>query len=215
MECEFASSREASQVSVNIAGHEVPKKDVFRYLGSILHKGGEIDEDVSHRIRAGWLKWRSASGFLCDRKMPLRLKGKFYRTAVRPAMLYGAECWPAKKQHEHKMGVAEMRMLRWMCGHTRLDRIRNEDIRNKVGVAPVEEKMREHRLRWFGHVLRRPLDAPVRKKVCFQENEGKRGRGRPKVTWAKVVKHDLLEWEIDWRAVVDRRKWREAISVEE
>ena len=165
MECKFDPTREATQTSLNMLGQEVPKKDVFRYLGSILHKEGEIDEDVSHRIRAGWMKWRSASGFLCDRKIPLRLKGKFYRTAVRPAMLYGAECWPVKKQHEHKMGVAEMRMLRWMCGHTRMDKIRNEDIRNKVGVAPVEEKMREHRLRWFGHVVRRPLDAPVRKSM--------------------------------------------------
>ena len=45
------------------------------------------------------------------------------------------------------MGVAEMRMLRWMCGHTRKDKIRNEDIRGKVGVAEIVGKMRENRLR--------------------------------------------------------------------
>lgn len=33
-----------------------------------------------------------------------------------------------------------MRMLRWMYGHTRLDRIRTEDIRKKVGVEPIEVK---------------------------------------------------------------------------
>ena len=45
------------------------------------------------------------------------------------------------------MGVAEMRMLRWMCGHTRKDKIGNEDIRGKVGVAEIVGKMRENRLR--------------------------------------------------------------------
>ena len=56
----------------------------------------DIDEDVRHRISAGWLKWRQASGILCDKRVPQKLKGKFYRTAIRPAMLYGAECWPTK-----------------------------------------------------------------------------------------------------------------------
>ena len=86
--------------------------------------------------------------------MPLSLKGKFYRTVVRPSLLYGTECWTIKKQHTQKISVAEMRMLRWMCGKTRMDKVRNEDIRSLVGVAPIEDKMREHRLRWFGHIGR-------------------------------------------------------------
>jgi hypothetical protein len=75
----------------------VPKKDTFRYLGSMLQKNGDIDEDVSHRIKAGWLKWRQASGVLCDPRVPLKLKCKFYRTAIRPVMLYEAEYWPTKR----------------------------------------------------------------------------------------------------------------------
>jgi hypothetical protein len=75
----------------------VPKKDTFRYLGSMLQKNGDIDEDVSHRIKAVWLKRCQASGFLCDPRVPLKLKGKFYRTTIRPTILYGAECWPTKR----------------------------------------------------------------------------------------------------------------------
>ena len=38
-------------------------------------------------------------------------------------------------------------MLRWMCGNTRRDKVKNEDIRIKIGVASIEEKMRENRIR--------------------------------------------------------------------
>jgi hypothetical protein len=118
-----------------------------------------------HRIKANWLKWRQASGVLCDPKVPLKLKGKFYRTAIRPDMLYGAECWPTKRRHVQQLSVAEMRMLRWICGNTRRDRVRNDDIRKRLGVAPVKEKLVHHRLRWFGYIQQRPTEAPVRSGV--------------------------------------------------
>jgi len=41
------------------------------------------------------------------------------------------------------MRITEMRMSRWICGHTKLDRIRNEVIRGKIRVASVEDKIRE------------------------------------------------------------------------
>ena len=48
-----------------------------------------------------------------------------------------------------------MRMLRWMCGKTMRDKVRNKQIRKIIEVAPIEEKMRENRLRWFGHIQKR------------------------------------------------------------
>jgi hypothetical protein len=94
---------------------------------------------------------------LCEKWVPQKLKGKFYRMAIRLVMLYGAECWPTKRRHIQQLSVAEMRMLRWLCGHIGRDRVRNEDIQDRVGVAPIEEKLIQHRLRWFGHVQRRPI----------------------------------------------------------
>jgi len=47
-------------------------------------------------------------------------------------------------------------MLRLMCGHTRKDKIQNGVVREKISVAPIEEKMTENWLRWFGHVQRSP-----------------------------------------------------------
>ena len=87
---------------------------------------------------------------LCHRRISLRVKGKVYKTVVRPAMMYGAETWAVKKAQEKKLDVAEMRMLRWMSGVTKMDRIRNErnkrtkvrDISRKVqesGIQPIQK----------------------------------------------------------------------------
>ena len=89
-------------------------------------------------------------------------------------MLYGTECWAIKRYHAQKMSVADMRILRWMCGNTRRDKMRNEDVRIKIGVAPIGEKMRENLLRWFGHVRRRPTDASVQRAERIKLEQVKR-----------------------------------------
>ena len=72
------------------------------------------------------MKGRLVLGVLCDKRMLIRFKEKFYRIAIRLAMTYGAKCWPIKKQYIHKRDITKMRILRWMCGKARNDRIRNE-----------------------------------------------------------------------------------------
>jgi hypothetical protein len=160
IKCNFSATMQ-DEGDVRLGGQVVPKKDTFRYLGSMFQKNRDIDKDVSHRIKVGWLKWRQASGVLCDPKVPPKLKGKFYRTVIQPTMLYGAECWPTKRRHVQQLSVAEKRMLQWICNHTRRDQVRNDDIHERLGVAPVEEKLVPHRLRWFGHMQRRPAEAPI------------------------------------------------------
>ncbi|VDO73956.1 unnamed protein product [Heligmosomoides polygyrus] len=72
----------------------------------------------------------------------------------------------------------ETMMLRWTAEVTRMDRIRNDAIRQKFGVAPIAEKMREARLRWYGHVLHGKEDSI--RKIGLNFEVGKRPRGRPK-----------------------------------
>ena len=73
--------------------------------------------------------------------------------------------------------VAEMRVIRWMCSYTRIDRIRNGVIRDLVKVTLIEDKMREIRLRWFGHVKRRSVNTPVKRCERINIPVGKRRRG--------------------------------------
>uniref|UniRef100_A0A0A9EZA5 Uncharacterized protein n=1 Tax=Arundo donax TaxID=35708 RepID=A0A0A9EZA5_ARUDO len=108
-------------------------------------------------------------------------------------MLYGTECWPTKRHYVQQLSVAEMRMLRWIYGHTRKDRVRNDDIRDRAGVAQIEDKLIQHRLRWFGHIQCRPLEAPVHSGILRRSNSVKRGKGRPNLTWEGSIKRDLKD----------------------
>ena len=69
-----------------------------------------------------------------------------------------------------------MHMLRWICDKTLKDRIRNEHIQEMVGVAPIEDKMRENLLQQFGHIQRRPLNASVRKSDLLIVHGNDRGK---------------------------------------
>ncbi|KAK3538125.1 hypothetical protein QTP70_030292 [Hemibagrus guttatus] len=141
--------------TVRLQGEEVKKVQEFKYLGSTVQSNGECGKEVKKRVQAGCNGWRKVLGVLCDRKISARIKGKVYRTVVRPAMLYGLETVSLSKRQESELEVAELKMLRFSLGVTRLDRIRNEYIRETAHVGRLGDKVREARLRWFGHVQRR------------------------------------------------------------
>jgi len=96
---------------VTLNGQEIPMSSHFKYLGPIIQKDREINSDVNHKIQAGWLKWKSTTGVLCGRNILLWLNEKFYRTAIKPALLYDTECWAIKRDHAQKISVAETCML--------------------------------------------------------------------------------------------------------
>ncbi|KAK3542339.1 hypothetical protein QTP86_025761 [Hemibagrus guttatus] len=141
--------------TVRLQGEEVKKVQEFKYLGSTVQSNGECGKEVKKRVQAGWNGWRKVWGVLCERKISARIKGKVYRTVVRAAMLYGLETVSLRKRQESELEVAELKMLRFSLGVTRLDRIRNEYIKGTAHVGRLGDKVREARLRWFGHVQRR------------------------------------------------------------
>ncbi|KAK3535914.1 hypothetical protein QTP70_021210 [Hemibagrus guttatus] len=96
---------------VRLQGEEVKKVQEFKYLGSTVQSNGECGKEVKERVQAGWNGWRKVSGVLCDQKISARIKGKVYRTVVRPAMLYGLETVSLRKRQESELEVAELKML--------------------------------------------------------------------------------------------------------
>ena len=105
------------------------------------------------------------------------------------------------------MEVTEMKMLRFAMGVMRKDKIINEHIRSTIEVEWLGMKMREGRLRWYGHVMRRYQEY-VGRKMMEMELAGKRRRGRPKRRFLDVVKEDMGEVGVKETDVEDRKMWR-------
>jgi hypothetical protein len=73
----------------------------------------------------------------------------------------------------------------------------------------------QHHLSWFGHIQRRPAEAPVRSGAVRRIGNERRGRGRPNLTWEESVKRDLKDWSITEELTLDMREWKLAIHVSE
>ena len=166
---EYLGCNEHQDAEIQLQGETLKRVKTFTYLGSTLAEYGELDAEVTHRVQSGWKNWKRVSGVLCDRRMNMKIKGKVYRTVVRPALMYGAETWALKKAQENKLEVAEMRMLRWMCGVTKLDKIRNERIRGTTKVGEITKKVQERRLKWYGYVMRREEHYVGRRAMVMKE----------------------------------------------
>ncbi|KAE8701868.1 Leucine-rich receptor-like protein kinase family protein isoform 2 [Hibiscus syriacus] len=124
-----------------------------------------------------------------------------------PTLLYGSECWAIKKDYVRRMDAVEMRMLRWACGRTLWDMTPNSAIRMSLGAVSVSEKLREGRLRWFGHVLRRQPSDAVRRVESITV-DGARRRGRPKRKWEDCLRYDVNDLALTEDMTSDRKVWR-------
>ena len=179
----------------------------FAYLGDMLNDTGGVEQAVAARVRAAWMKFRELGGILCTRGASLRMKGVVYKACVRSVLTYGAETWAMKAGVFQRLRATERRMLRMICGVTLKDMVESTVIASRVGVNDLEEHLRQKRLRWFGHIVRRDEEVEI-KKVFELKIEGRRKRGRPVKRWIDVVEEDMKKRGVVQQDAGDREGWR-------
>jgi len=106
-------------------------------------------------------------------------------------MLYGAETWALTGKLEDILKSCGSRM--WRCG-----------------LKMIQDKLRQRRLQWFGHVahVRRETERGVLRLVEEMEVLGKRKVGRPRETWKDIVKRDWELIGVYESVALDRGRWR-------
>ena len=176
-------SRKGEECKVCVDGEEIEQVQNMKYLGAILSADGTCEEEIEQRVGAAARVIGAMRKEVLERKeLKKATKMRVYNAIVLPTMLYGSETWTVMKRHESRLGATEMAYLRRVEGVTRMDRVRNADVREAVGQEEVMEKVKRKQRAWK-EKLEQMEDNRLVKKVYTEEIAGKRPRGRPRKKW--------------------------------
>ena len=177
----------------------------FCYLGDMLGWEGDAERAVRVRVASTWRKWREISSLLVNKHLPLVSRGRVYNACLRPVLLYGAETWGLTQKLENVIRSCDRRMLRFMAGVSLGDAVSSREVAESCGVKELGILLRERRLRWYGHVVRRGEGEPLRR-VREVEVAGTRPRGRPKKSWWRCVAEDMAMLNVQEGEALDRER---------
>ena len=176
-------SRVEEGCSVTIDGEKIEEVQSLKYLGSSISADGSSEEDIEQRIGAATrVVGAMRKEVLERRELKKETKLRVFNAMVVPTLLYGYETWTVQKRHESRLQACEMMCLRRIEGVSRLDRMRNEDIRQSLGKVAVVDMMKDRQMRWKEKLVRMDGSRLV-KQVYEGDVVGKRPRGRPRKRW--------------------------------
>ena len=80
-----------------------------------------------------------------------------------------------------------------MCGKRMHDGVPSTELRDRLGIKNISSVLQRNRLRWFGHVQRKPDSDWTKRCMEYPKLSGPNGKGRPKMTWMELINTDLRD----------------------
>ena len=204
------------RLNVTLNGEVLEEVDQFKYLGSVIAANGGVEADVRNRVNEGCKVLGAMKGIIGNRGVNMNVKRVLHERVIVPTVTYGSELWGMRVNERQKLNVFEMKCLRSMAGVSRLDRLRNEEVRERTGVRKeLASRVDGNVLRWFGHVERMDNERLL-KRVLNAGVEGRNVRGRPRFGWMEGVRKALSERNLDVREARERARnrneWRAIVN---
>ena len=202
-------------ISVQIDGKAIKQEETFKYLGVLLSSNGNQEVEIKARIESAARLYHSIKNTLIGkREISRKVKMSVYRAVFTPILIFGSESWTVTKKIKSQIQSMEMKFLRRVMGITKMDRIRNVEVRKELDIEPIVNKIERNQLRWYGHLIRMDRETPV-KSVWESRVQHKRPRGRPTVTWNENIEKILQQKGVGWAEArmlaKDKKKWRNVV----
>ena len=166
--------------------------------------------DVERRVNLAYSAFgRLNKAIWKNAQISLGLKVRLYNALIVPIATYACETWTLKESDAQKLLVFEMKCLRAILGVTLYNRLKNQDIRQRLNVKKtIVDNIRSRRMKWFGHVNRRDRDSLVYR-AYSQSFPNPRPAGRPPKRWTDQIRADTgLPLQTAERNTMDREMWR-------
>ena len=119
-------------------GEPLEEVDCFKNLESQVADDGGCERDVVQRMNEGYRKWGALKSVLINRGLGIKSKKCLYKGIIVPTAFHGAEAWGMRSAERRKGNVLEIKCLRSLVGVSRMDRVRNEEVRRRAGIEMSE-----------------------------------------------------------------------------
>ena len=120
------------EINQLLNGEPLAKVDCFKYIWSQVAANGGCEKDMVHRMNEGYRAWGALKSVLSNKGLGIKAKKCLYEGVIVQTALYGAEAWGMRSAERRKVNVLEMNYLQSLVGVSRMDRVRNEEVRMKV-----------------------------------------------------------------------------------
>ena len=204
---------------IELAGTVIECVSEFRYLGSLIHRGGRSTQDITARIAHASRACGALQGTIFSNPdLDLHIKRCVFNACVLSLLLYGSECWTPLQHDLRRLSVFHMRCIRSILGVSRRDCWNNHTTNAQLlemwgDSDTICVKVAQHRLEWLGHVARMDSSRMPRQ-ILFGSLLTRRPAHGPRKRWKDCVVSDLRvrgltkEWypiacesRADWRTM--------------
>lgn len=193
-------------------GHEIIQCQEYEYLGITFDNTGTDGREIEKRIINAKKIIGCLNGILWSKSITKRRKFNIYETMIKSNLLYGAETWRITERYKKRIEAVEMDAIRRSMGISRQQRIRNNTIKQQMGIeGTITQDIEKKQLIWYGHV-ERMNNTRWPKKIINWQPRGRRKQGRPKLEWQKSVHKAMSERNLSTEDCTNRTGWKLGIG---
>jgi len=185
-ECLVISKRESPVCTLKVGDQTITQVTSFNYLGSLITEDARCVKEIKRRVALAKSAFSKLEKILTNRKLSMRTRIRVLNCYVYPVLKYGSEAWTLASDLSKRLESCEVWFLRKMMKIPWTDRVTNEEVFSRAGVdRKLMQDVRSRQLKFLGHVMRK---GGLENLALTGKVEGKRSRGRRRVTWMSSLK---------------------------